>query len=175
MTTTFTSSIAFREVVVSEGDGPPLVFLAFRHNRIVSLEAERLRDDLVSRGVVAYRAMDDPRPGDSLPAKIERWIERADGVVLFWSSQGSESPAVRSEYEIAKRLGRKICLVKYRGVSPPSDWTETEWIEIHGVRKVAPSRVRGPPIIFVHPAWSRFADSVAAFARQARAERQPRR
>lgn len=149
----------------------PLVFLAFRHNKNVGSISKKLKVDLERREVIAYRAMDDPRPGDSLTKRLETWIGRSDGVVIFWSGQAARSPAVRSEYETAKRLGKKICLVKFRGVLPPSDLGDIEWLALHGVRRLVPPSLLGPPVTFAEPSWSRFVDTVAGFARRARTER----
>lgn len=146
------------------------MFLAFKHNPRVGRITERLRGDLEGHGVYAYRAKDDPHPGWPLQQRIDTWIERADGTVIFWSGQGSKSPAVRLEYETAKKFGRRRCLVKFPDVGVPTDWGGDEWLELQGVR----FNIFG--IVFVNPPynpqWSRFVEIVAKFAHEARAERQ---
>lgn len=152
----------------------PLIFLAFRHNRNVGSITKKLKADLEPRRVIAYRAIDDPRPGDSLPKKLDSWISKSVGVVIFWSGEGARSPAVRSEYETAKRLRKKICLVKFTSVPPPSDWMDIEWMVLHGVRRRVPPRPFGSPVVFSEPAWGRFVDVVADFARRAQADSLPK-
>jgi hypothetical protein len=152
-------------------DDRPIVFLAFKHNRVVSRIARKVRDDLALRVVFAYRGMDDPHPGWPLQQRLDTWIQRADGVVIFWSGQGSKSPAVINERTTAKRLKKRICLIKFPGIAEPADWSGEEWLDLKGVR----FGIFGPQ--FINPAWnpewSRFVDVIAGFARDARDERVP--
>lgn len=147
------------------GPTRPLVFLAFKHNEVVNALAVRLKNELVLRGVDAYRAIDDPHPGWDLDEKINKWIARADGVVVLWSQQGSESTAVAKEYVTAKQLKKRICSVKFPDVRPPSDWSGIEYLPLKGVRfgRLGPQ--------FNPLEWSSIVDLVARFANAAQEER----
>lgn len=155
--------------------GRPLVFIAFSHNPVVDAIAVRIRDGLRGRGVDSYRARDDRHPGWHLQQRIDAWIARSDGVVMLWSKRGSVSPGVIAEYETAKRLGRRLCLVLFPNTSPPSDWSGIEWLDLSGVRlplQLPALGLQGPlgPGFF-EPQWSRMVDEIARFARRVWAER----
>lgn len=146
-----------------------MVFLAFSHNRVASKVAQKIRDDLALREVFAYRAIDDPHPGWPLQQKLDAWIQSSDGVILLWSELGSKSRAVNEEYRTAKRMGKRICLVRFSGVKEPLDWSGEEWLDLQGVS----FGFFGPQFHdpSSDPQWSKFVDVLANFAREARAER----
>jgi TIR domain len=144
----------------------PLLFVAFSHNQNAKRIADKLKLDLRAYGVEAYRAMDDPRPGESLTEKIHGAIERSDAVVFLWTRLASESEKVRDEYRHTLATGRKPCLIRFEGVPLPDGWNEdTEWVAARGVT-----------LHFLGPAfWPREWDSlvklVAEFARREAARR----
>jgi hypothetical protein len=145
--------------------GHSVVFLAFKHNRNAGSVAARLKRDLGPRLIYAYRAIDDPHPGWLLQPRLDQWIAVSDGVVILWSQQGSASPAVVKEYDTAKSLKKRLCLVKFPDVREPHDWSGEEWLPLDGVT----FGLMGAR--FWEPAWSNFVDTIASFAHEARGER----
>jgi hypothetical protein len=140
-------------------DERAILFVAFSHNRKVLRFADRVKRDLAAKGILAYRAIDDPRPGESLTARIHGAIDRADAILILWSELASESPKVRDEYDHARRTGRKPCLVRFPGVRLPEDWDpDLEWVPLEGVS----FNFFGP--VYLEPGYARMLQVIADFA-----------
>lgn len=143
----------------------PRLFLAFSHNTRAERVARVLRDRLSRLGIEVYRAMDDPRPGESIQARILQAIDWADAIVILWSELASRSEMVRWEYHQAVARGKKPCLVKFPGVDPPEEWPpDIEYLPLSGVS--FPQGLGGLllPAAFAEPAWTRFVEVIRDFA-----------
>jgi hypothetical protein len=93
-----------------------------------------MRNWLSEAGVDAYRAVDDPRPGENIRERISDGIANAHGTVLFWSKLGSKSKWVRWEYEEAKSLDKPVCMIRFPDARIPRDWNlDVEWVDLRGV------------------------------------------
>lgn len=124
----------------------PRVFFAFKHNEPLLTLTGILRDRLAQNQIRAYRLTDNPRPGTNLRDRASRAIQETDGLVLFWSKQGAQSQWVKIEYDHAKRFGKPVCLLLFRGVARPSDWhPDIEWVSVEGVR-IHPTKIPGLPM-----------------------------
>lgn len=153
----------------------PRVFFAFKHNDPLLRLTQVIRDRLDRDRVWAYRLVDDPHPGTNLRERATRAIHTTDGLVLFWSQQASESAWVRSEYDTARIVRKPVCLVRFPGVTQPTDWNpDVEWIDLEGVVFTRPnipglpvrslaSALTGPIQTF-EPAFGNTVRKVAIFA-----------
>jgi hypothetical protein len=119
-------------------DEQPRFFFSFKHNELITELTGKMKQALAREGVEVYRAIDDPRPGESLRQKILDGITNTHGTVLFWSGEGSNSAFVKWEYQTAKDLGKRVCLIKFPDVPEPDGWNpDVEWVPLQGVRFLA--------------------------------------
>jgi hypothetical protein len=153
-------------------DDRPLLFIAFSHNKLAKKVADQLVLEMeYRRKVRAYRAIDDPRPGESITGKIHGAIDRADGIAILWSEKASKSARVRDEYRYAKSVGRNPCLIRFPGVALPEDWDpDVEWVPLEGVS--FPGGIAGivSPVVY-WPPWQPLCDLVAKYAYRERDRR----
>lgn len=154
----------------------PRVFFAFKHNDPLLRLTQLIRDRLDRDRVWAYRLVDDPHPGTNLRERATRAIQTTDGLVLFWSQQARESAWVRSEYDSARIAGKPVCLVRFPGVTQPTNWNpDVEWVDLDGVLFARPNIPRLPvislataltgPVRTLEPAFGNMVRKVGIFAR----------
>jgi hypothetical protein len=111
------------------------VFLSYRQNDHLLDLTLKMKRWLAHAGVDAYRAVDDPRAGESLTAKFAEGIANAHGLVLFWSPVACKSKRIAEEKDLALKLGKRVCLIKFPGVPEPDGWDpDIEWVPLRGVR-----------------------------------------
>lgn len=113
----------------------PRAFLAHSERfRQVCKFADQLARDLRFRGIEVYRAREDPRPDEMIPHKLAREIEGSHALVVVWTQSAHDSEWVRREIAYARKIGRHVCLLRYRSVPLPEGWERNrEWVPMSGV------------------------------------------
>jgi hypothetical protein len=141
---------------------PPLAFISHvdREDWLRRV-AQRVSDELHGKGFDVYLARANPSPGTRFDDRVYPNIERSDAFIVLWTAEAPDSSWVVEEYRFARRIRRRVGLVREDGVRLPDDWDpkHEEYIPLRGFA-LRPNL----PLLFPAPLEPGFSEMVGLIA-----------
>jgi hypothetical protein len=94
--------------------------------------AESLAFHLLKRNVPVWLDVKDLKPGVDWERDLEAAVAAASSVILVGSSGAFKSMNVRTEWQLAIKLGKRIIVARRRGARPPDELTRCQIVDFQG-------------------------------------------
>jgi hypothetical protein len=98
---------------------------------------EPIVDILRSTPSDVFLDVDSIEPGDRWPERLQRALNKASVIFLFWSSRSATSDAVKQEWLIALAQRKTIIPVLLDSTPLPPELAEFQWIDFRGFLSAA--------------------------------------
>lgn len=121
--------------------------------------------------ISTYIARENIQPDRIIGHVLAEEMEKSDAVVIIWTQYAHDSPWVNGELAYARKIGKRVVLLRFGNVPLPDGWEPDRWyVPLEGVG--FPTGLAGlfGPVIF----WPRFNRVLAKIAEVASEEAQKR-